>query len=302
MKRILLIFIILSTFIQLGAQNYGLLDTTNRWSYMIYQSWGTWYKESYHIKFSGDTTINQMNYLKMWECDDEFGYDWYLRGYGRSDTSGDIYFRSTNGWEGLAYRFDVNPGDTFTVANPYYVYNFTAEVLEIDSVFVEPVNEYRKRIKISDFDSTTWAEEEYWIEGIGSLAGIINSGFHVHLLTGAEYTALCQWENDSLVYSHPVWNSCYYTWVGTSELTEKPIEILIKPNPMADKSHIKLKGLHLGKYQLEITDMFGKVMRQYSAQQDEKITIHRGTFSSGLYLITLYDGNTIIGRKKLLVQ
>ncbi len=106
MKKIIFTLTILSIFLQLGAQNYGLLDPTNRWSYMVHQPWSpNWYKDSYYIKFSGDTSINQMNYIKMWECDDEFGYDWYLKGYGRSDSNGDIYFRST--MDGKAWHTDL---------------------------------------------------------------------------------------------------------------------------------------------------------------------------------------------------
>lgn len=270
---------------------------------MVHQPWSpNWYKDSYYIKFSGDTSINQMNYIKMWECDDEFGYDWYLKGYGRSDSNGDIYFRSTSGWEGLAYRFDVNVGDTFTIANPFHPDEFTVEVLEIDTVIVEPASSNRKRIKISTYDSTFWGGEEYWIEGIGSLAGIINSGFHVYLLTGAEFTALCYWKNNNLIYSNPAWNSCYYTWVGTPELAIKPAEIIIQPNPLVTKSHITLKGFHEDNYLLEITDMFGKRIKQYLIQQDEEISLHRGIFSSGLYMVTLFDGKKIIARKKLLIN
>lgn len=302
MKRTILIFSILFILIQLGAQNYGIVDPTNRWSYMIYQSWGFWYKQSYYIKFSGDTTINQLNYLKMWESDDELCTDWYLKGYGRTDTNGDIYFRSLTSWEGLAYRFNVNPGDTFTIANPYYPDIFTAEVLEIDTVFIEPINEYRKRIKLSDFDSTTWAEEEYWIEGVGSLAGIINSGFHVHLLTGCEYTTLCQWKNLNLIYSNPDYNSCFYTFVSDSEIASESPEIIIQPNPLIDKSHITLKGFHDNNYHLEITDMFGNIVRKYKIQQDNDFTIHRAKLSSGLYIISLSSRNNIIARKKLIVQ
>jgi len=203
--------------------------------------------------------------------------------------------------EGLVYKFDVNPGDTFSVSNPFHIYDFVAEVAEVDQVYIEPANEYRKRIKITDYEGNSWGEEEYWVEGIGSLAGILTSGFHLYSLTGGVHDALCQWKNNVLIYSNPSFNFCFNI-VSTPEMTDESTEIIIQPNPLMNKSYIVVKGLHFNNYQLEIRDIYGKNVCEYSIQQNKNIILDRGLFKSGLYIITLVDGNNIIARKKLIVQ
>jgi hypothetical protein len=147
-----------------------------------------------------------------------------------------------------------------------------------------------------------WAGEEYWIEGVGSLAGIIVSGADIVQQTGwAMYDALCQWSNDTLVYSNPEYNSCFII-VSTTEIPNESIEIIIQPNPLVKKSQIVINGLPDAKYKLVINDTYGKNVCVYSIQQNKSIILDRGLFKSGLYIITLFDGNNVIARKKLIVQ
>ena len=302
MKRIIYTIVFLSIIFNLFAQDdLQIVDPAKRWSYYIYANFPPWYKQSYYVKFAGDSTINQMNYLKVWESDDEQYTEWYQRGFIRSDTNGNIFLRDLVNNEGLSYKFDVNPGDTFSLFNPFHFYIYTAEVLDVDSVYIEPVNEYRKRIKITDYEGTIYAQDEYWIEGIGSLAGILCSGFHVYSLTGSFCDALCQWKNNNLVYSNPDYNSCFII-VSTLEMTDESTEIIIQPNPLVDKSYIIVKGLHFCNYQLGIRDIYGKNVCVYNIQQNKDIILDRGLFKRGLYIITLIDGNNVIARKKLIVQ
>ncbi|MCD4665163.1 MAG: T9SS type A sorting domain-containing protein [Bacteroidales bacterium] len=303
MKRGFLTIVFLSVIFDLFAQdNLQIIDPSKRWSYCFHDSFIPWnFYMSYYVKFSGDTTINQLNYLKIWESEDEQYSEWYQRGFIRSDTNGNIFLRNLVNNEGLSYKFNVNPGDTFTVFNPFHYYIYTAEVLYVDSVYVEPVNEYRKRIKITDYEEPTYAQEEYWIEGIGSMAGILNSGYHVYTLTGGLVDALCQWKNNSLVYSNPSFSFCFNI-VSTLEMTDESTEIFIQPNPLVNKSYIVIKGLHFDNYQLEIRDIYGKNVCRYNIQQNKDMILDRGLFKSGLYIITLIDGNNVIARKKLIVQ
>ena len=303
MKRLIILIIFLSTTINLFAQsNLQIVDPTKRWSYMEWQNWSPpWVKFPYYVKFFGDTIINQFEYLKIWETEEEDSTNWYQRGFIRSDSNGNVYIRNLINYEGLVYKFDVNPGDTFSVSNPFHFYDFVAEVEEVDQVYIEPANEYRKRIKITDYEGNSWGEEEYWIEGIGSLAGILTSGFHLYSLTGGVHDALCQWQNDSLVYSNPGFDFCFNI-VSTPEISDKPIFIDINPNPLINKSQLVIKGLPDANYKLMINDIYGKNIYEYSIQQNKDILLDRRLFKSGLYIITLFDGNNIIARRKLIVQ
>jgi len=303
MKRIIYIIVFLSIVFNLFAQdNLQLIDTSKMWS-----SWrgGSWLPPEYRIssyhKFQDDTLINQKSYKKIWESLDEQQTNWELKGFIRSDTIGNIYARDLLNYEGLIYNFDVQVWDTFTLCNPFNEWLvFQVLVIEIDSTFIIPANQFRKRIKLQGND--IWAGEEYWIEGIGSSAGILQSGADIVQQTGwAMYDALCQWHNDTLVYSNPEYSSCFII-VSTPEVTDEAPEIIIQPNPLVNKSYIIVKGLHFDNFQLEIRNIYGKNVCEYSIQQNKDILLDRRLFKSGLYIITLIDGNNVIARKKLIVQ
>lgn len=303
MKRLIFTIVILSIIFNLTAQsNLQIVDPAKRWSYMEWQDWQPpFVKFPYYVKFTGDTVINQLEYLKIWRTAEEDSINWNQLGFIRSDTNGDIFMRNLINNEGLVYKFDVNPGDTFSFSNPFLYYDFIAEVLEVDQVYIEPANEYRKRIKITDYDGNSWSSEEYWIEGIGSMAGIITSGVHIHLLTGGVYDALCQWQNNSLVYSNPNFDFCFNI-VSTPENYAETISISIDPNPLVGKSNIIIKGHPKSNFRLVINDIYGKIIYEYNCQQFKHITLDRHIFQTGIYIVSLIQENNIIARKKLIVQ
>jgi len=301
MKKFIITSALVSLILILSAQsNLQIVDPAKKWTYLSYQPWSpTFYKQSYYVKMDGDTVINQKNYLKIWETENSLMIDWYMIGYAREDTNGDVYFKRYSE-EGLAYKFDVSVGDTFTMNNPFHMLTFTAEILAIDTVNVEPSNLDRKRIKLSEYNST-WSGEEYWIEGVGSIAGIIWSGNDVVPLTGEELYSLCQWEYDFLVYSNPEWNSCFIT-VSTEEIQEDAPGIIIQSNPLTDQSIVSIKFLDGKNLSIDIHDIFGKLVQTYPVDQDSKIVLHRSQFKSSLYIVSLNDGNKTIAREKLLIQ
>jgi hypothetical protein len=301
MKKLVFTSALVSLILILSAQsNLQIVDPAKKWTYLSYQPWVPyWEKHSYYVRMAGDTVINQKNYLKIWETDNSMMIDWYVIGYAREDTNGDVYFKR-NSEEGLAYKFNVSVGDTFTMRNPFHMLTFTAEILAIDNIYIEPSNEERKRIKLSEYNST-WSGEEYWIEGIGSMEGVLWSGNDVLPLTGVELSSLCQWEYDLLVFSNPEWDDCFIT-VSTEEIQETEPGIFIQSNPLTDQSIVSVKSLNSKNLSIDIHDIFGKLIQTCPIDQDGKIVIHRSQFTSSLYIISLNDGNKTIAREKLLIQ
>jgi hypothetical protein len=301
MKKVIITSILLSYILILSAQsNLHIVDPAKKWTYLSYQPWSpNFYKQSYYVRMAGDTLINQKNYLKIWETENSLMIDWYVIGYAREDTNGDVYFKR-NTEEGLAYKFNVSVGDTFTMNNPFHMLTFTAEILAIDTINVEPSNLDRKRIKLSEYNST-WSGEEYWIEGVGSMAGIIWSGNGVVPLTGEELYSLCQWDYNLLVYSNPEWDDCFIT-VSTEEIQETEPGIFIQSNPLIDQSIVSVKSPNSKNLSIHVHDIFGKLIQTYPVDQDGKIVLHRSQFKSCLYIISLKDGNKTIAREKLLIQ
>jgi len=303
MKKITLLVVSIILLFQAHAQyNTELIDTTKLWS-----SWrgGSWLPPDYRIssyhKFQGDTVINQISYKKIWESLDEPQLNWELKGFIHSDENESIYVRDLFDNEGLIYNFNVQVGDTFTLYNPFNEgLVFEVLIAEKDSTFIIPANQFRKRIKLQGND--IWAGEEYWIEGIGSSAGILMSGADIVQLTGwAMYDPLCQWENDTLVYSNPEYNSCFIT-VSTPEIELESPKITIHPNPLVYKSTITINGIQAKNYTIEIFDISGIKVLDYHIQADEKIVINKEMLEPGLYLINLNDGNNTSSRTKLIIQ
>jgi len=303
MKKLTSILILCAFFFTAFSQfNPEIIDTAKIWSSLEYTNFPPWYKKTYYHKFMNDTIINQMNYHKVWESEDENHLYWTHIGYIRSDENNNIFFMNQGNMEGLIYKFDVIQGDTFTMNNPFiYSYEFTVEVIETDSVFISPLGQYLKRIKLTD-PNAPYAFEEFWVEGIGSLAGILWSGMHIHPLTGGLYDLLCQWQNDNLTYSNPDFLFCYNTNVSTSELLgEKPV-LSVYPVPLTSQSFISLNSKDINNGILEIRDIFGNLMNKIPIVTNNKILLDRKQFKPGIYIIALFDGEKLITRKKLLAK
>jgi len=172
--------------------------------------------------------------------------------------------------------------------------------LEIDSIFIEEANQYVNRIKLTD-PNMPYSGEEYWVEGVGSLAGILWCGNDINPLTGAEYNSLCLWQNDSLMYSSPGFPNCYYTTVSISESSEENDVISVYPSPLTYQSYVSLNAKKIKNGIMEIRDVFGNLIKQTSIIPNRRFLLERGKFKSGIYIIVLFDGGKLISRKKLLV-
>jgi hypothetical protein len=303
MKKVIITSVMLCYILILSAQsNLPIVDPAKKWTYMFYLFEPPWitYFDSYYTRFGGDTIINQIDYLKIWESGDDPPEIWNLKGFAREDTNGKVYFRSNNNDEGLAYRFDITVGDTFTMNNPFHGISFTAEVLEDDSVFIEPLNEKRRRLKLEEYDPV-WTYEEYWIEGLGSMAGIVYSGEHMIPFTGGYLTALCSWYNNSVVYSNPEFNSCFIT-VSTQDIQEEKNDLIIQPNPLVCQSFVSYDDINRTDLILEIRDILGNLILTTHYGNAKKIILYRSQFQSGIYIVSLLDENNILARKKLIVN
>ncbi len=304
MKKTLLIFVLAGFFCSANSQdNIELVDPGKMWSYIDYgidpsPPLDTTYQFTYYHKFMDDTIIDQFTYLKVWKSGDVNFQSWTHKGYIRSEENGDVYYlnKFLNG--GLIYKFDVQVEDTFSIVNSNN-WAFQAEVISIDSVLIQPLNEFRKRIVITDVDN--YGEEETWIEGVGSMAGVLNSGLHVFTLTGGYIDILCQWQNGTKVFSNPDFSYCFITTVSTPENPENKPALSIFPMPLENNSVIKMnKQLNDGR--IVIVDMFGKTVKEITVSNVERISIQRDSFSPGIYIVSLYDGVRFVDRVKLMVR
>ncbi len=286
MKKLILIIVLAGFFLSANAQDdLQIVDQGKMWSCLLHGCVPYYY--TYYHKFMDDTIIDQLSYLKVWQSVDEYYQEWAHYGYIRSEENGDVYYLDKFFNGGLIYRFDVQVGDNFTINNPYS-WEKSITVLSIDSVLILPMEQYRKRITIFA------VYEETWIEGVGSSAGILNSGFHAEPLTGGLYDMLCEWQDETEVFSNPDFTFCFKTTVSTPENQENKTVLTIFPIPLTESSLIKLSN-KITDGRIGIVDMCGTTVKQI-------ISIQRDSFKSGVYIVSLYDGVRFVDRVKMIVR
>lgn len=198
-------FAVITVFVfNLSGQNYHpLVSSAKTWS--IAHSYGQpfpWFSD--YTRFGDDTLINSHMYKKVWKSQDSLLYGWTANGFIREDNQ-KVYYLS---WAGgppnnLIYDFNVNTGDTV------YLFSDPMEIrFIVDSVgsFTLLTGEIRRRIDLSCYSINTVIGHDTWIEGIGSLSGVLGSGSCA--LVGDDPKLLCCHDNDTLKYMDLFYNIC----------------------------------------------------------------------------------------------
>ncbi|MCD4730903.1 MAG: T9SS type A sorting domain-containing protein, partial [Bacteroidales bacterium] len=200
---------------------------------------------------------------------------------------------------GLAYDFDANVGDTLLIDNPFAFYPFQAEVIEIDSIYIEPANEYRKRIKLL---GPYGFVPEYWIEGIGSNAGIVYSGCQMGQLTGsAMYTLLCYYESDELIYKNQYFPLCFYPIVNIEKIIDETYNFFVFPNPVSGISQLSIQYPENRKLKIIIFNSTGNIVNEFKASSPGEVKIDSDDYPKGIYFYQVYDENKSIFSDKFIV-
>lgn len=259
-----------------NAQTYfPLLDTGKVWSTKWEQAAPPFTKRTEIIKFTDDTIIDFKTYKKVLKSEDENTSVWQSYGYVREDSLHKVYWKY-NQSENLIYDFSLQVLDTLKFENRDFI------VKSIDSVLI--VNEYRKRIVFDDYCET-------WIEGIGSLSGILNIGQCG--MTGGWTELLCFHENGELLYINPTQTVCYLNTVGTIEIEKPDIEIFY-----ADK-FLNINFTEKDEYELIIYDILGNSIFSKQIQNSDKINLENYNLKQGIYLYSISKKNEIIKKDKI---
>lgn len=78
--------------------------------------------------------------------------------------------------------------------------------------------------------------------------------------------------------------------------------ISLAPNPMTESTVLDLPALGNQVYQVELTDIQGRVVRSYTSVPAGSLTIERGTLSTGIYTIRAKTGSQMLGGKLLIMD
>ena len=301
MKNLVISFLLLGIVFPATSQyNTQLIDSTKHWSIANQPCpgcGGVLY--SYYIKLQGDTMINSTSYTKILRSYDEFMEDWELYGFIREEDN-KYFLRNLASEEGLVYDFTVNLGDTLAINNPFGFMPLEATITNIDSVYIEPANEYRKRITLFEYEN--FGYEEDWIEGIGSLAGITESGWDMTVLTGGDdYTLLCYYEDDELWYKDDFYSLCFYPLVGIPSNFLKENNTRIFPNPVRGISHLILDYPDHYNLIIRIFNSTGNIIEKYQITTPNKIEINSINYPKGIFFYQVLINNQQIINEKFIV-
>ena len=291
MKKYLAFLMIIYTF---ASEAQEIVDSTKIWSNLTgyCHPEHTVYTTEYY-SFTGDTLIDGNNYKLVYISEDEFHEEWFFFGAFIREENGRVYYRNYSGEEGLIYDFNLEPGDTVTINNPREPSPVLLTLVDIDSV--ETPGGYRERWKLTNEDYET---PEYWLRGVGSSSGVINSTSNIFGGMCGLYILLCALQDEEEIYHNPDYDSCYYDEliVGQEE-TGTPVVPSYDMRYLASEKTIKLHFSSAEKRTIIITDIQGHLLKKtVNASDKAKISLQNQT--NGLYVVTVIEsGNKPVSRK-----
>ena len=265
-----------------------LVDTNKVWNVVSCLNFGPCGTTTF--QFGGDTIIGNYYYKKLIINN----VSWFLNIFpvpiaAREDlNTNKIYFHDGSN-EYLGYDFSLSKGDTFTT-------NFTgcSRQMIVDSIdMITLLNgELRKRIRFSGSDT--------WIEGIGSLSGLTNSGYNY--CTVDIYLDLnCFKENDTLKYQNTSFTDCFYNTLDVQELYSKNF-VKVMPNPFSEFATIKFEKPLLENSTFKILNIDGKTIREYQNIKGKEFKIQRDKINSGIYIFQLFNKRRQIAVGKFIIE
>ncbi len=175
------------------------------------QQWNVLYVvEPYHYTWStdiqfieGDSIIDGIAYKQAWRKS-SYGTGLRLKGFVREEDQR-VYYRQIQPWaleeEVVLYDFNITLGDTVTIGGEYGV---TLMVIEESEVEVDGT--MRRQLGLGEPNNPFSDVYEYWIEGVGSSYGFLNSGSES--VCGSTSYLLCYYENDGLIWDNEEFDDC----------------------------------------------------------------------------------------------
>jgi hypothetical protein len=289
MKKIIFTLVFFLAFITGYTQiPVTLLDTNKIWSVLniAYQENGT---GSVFYRFSEDTIIKDLKYFKVYQSYDSTKLLWnYAQILVRED-SGKVYKRDYRDSDILIYNFNLHLKDTITL-EALFEQQYKWVVDSIDSVIIQNIK-YKRMLLQSPYCSGCLIDT--WIEGIGSLLGVMNSG---NMTIDFSTELLCVEDKDGYMYKNPNYQSCYYSYVGI-KTTKIQDEIKIYPIPVKNSFTI---ATELNFYDVTIYNAIGGLVHRKTYSGNSVVDF--SAFDSGLYLIKVKSGNITKSKKILKIK
>ncbi len=239
-------------------------------------------------KLSGDTTIDNLNYLKLFATADTTMINWNIIGAMRED-NGNVFFNDFDN-EAKLYDFNMAVADTFNTT----IHGCTVRLIVSEKDTVTLLNGVR-RLRY------TFQNGEVWIAGIGSLYGLTHVGFN-QCVIDLMYNLNCCYENNKqLIYKSTLYDNCFVNTLGIDK-TIKNIHFSLNPNPFSNFTVLKFNYSNSQQYTLQIINSNGKVVKEINNISSGEIKITKQGLKTGFYFLRLFNKGKTIGSGKLLIR
>jgi hypothetical protein len=190
---------------------HPIVEDGKQWNVLFSYPWNPpepQHKYTDIYKIEGDTLLDGVSYKVMYTTRNEDHTGWSVCGVIRETEDRQVlYRRDGSSYDEILYDFSMEVGDTI-IMNGSGFYPDWMFVVETNEILIN--GEPRQQIVLEyPFGN---GEQEVWIEGIGSLYGIIDSGSL--FLTGGSTNLLCYYEDGDLIWQNttPGYDECYMVY------------------------------------------------------------------------------------------
>lgn len=241
---------------------------------------------SYYVKIGPDTIFNDIVYSKLLFSSDSLQTQWSVLGIIR-ESSKKVYYKENKALsEILLYDFNLNVADSF-------------EVHENVKMCVDSIIEINTR---KHFYFSLNNQKTRWIEGIGSIAGLLDNGEGLTMV-GNISKLLCCSHYDLTLYKNPDYESCFLL---TNIANANSNSFILKqnfPNPFSNNTYIEVFIEQLQPNTcLNIYSLNGILVKKIKIENQGRniFEINNAMVNKGIWLYNLSVGNSVSEMKKML--
>jgi hypothetical protein len=297
MKSIYSILIVAMLMSTASGQTYHpLLENGKTWN-VLTLTMVDWFTSTYSIE--GDTLINGYTYEKLYTNGNQGSGRQYLGAIREETTDQKVYFNDHYSTaEELLYDFSLQKGDTVAITSNMGLKGFplTFKVDSVDQVIDETGSE-RKRLLLS-YGTKNYGEE--WIEGIGSMQGLISPG-NFYFMADLNWESLCTKLDGNVLYYNPSFDTCVLEYVGIEEHNETKPYMKIYPNPVESSTVIEISNSPELYHEIRIVNIAGKIVYNYSFTGNYLYLGDNIFLGSGFYFVFISNSRQMIAKGKLMV-
>jgi hypothetical protein len=252
-----------------------------------------------YVYFDGDSTVAGKTYKKVFSCNDELHENKTYEGLIREQDKKTFFLSKGLENEYLLYDFSLEEGMVFEYSSYMYPELTTVSLYVKTGDMIEINGSPRKRLQLSYLQSEDSWIIDTWIEGIGSLNGILQPCYRLFLVGGVR-ELLCHYKDDEQTYKNPAYSDCYYDKVEDITSTKRIIinGWSVYPNPV--NNVLVISSPNETELFVEFTGISGKTVYAKQLGIGKEHTIDVSLFASGLYLLRAYDANGLASAFKII--